>query len=54
MQAQRIVRSPNATAKDQLLEALLRRAAHFQKAQAVRRVNAELRSNASQTSTIEG
>lgn len=51
MQAQRIVRPLNATAKDQLLEALFRRAARFQKAQAIRQVNAESRSTASQAST---
>lgn len=50
MQAQGIVRSPDATAKDQLLDALLRRAARFQKAQAVRRMNAELRSRGGQAS----
>ena len=44
MQAQRIVRSPYATAKDQLLEALFRRAARFQKAQAIARVNTEAES----------
>lgn len=50
MQAQRIVRSPIATAKDQLLEALFRRAVRFQKAQAIRQVNAESRSTAGQAS----
>jgi hypothetical protein len=50
MQAQRIVRSPIATAKDQLLEALFRRAVRFQKAQAIRQVNAESRSTTGQAS----
>lgn len=51
MQPQRIVRPLNATTKDQLLEALLRRAARFQKAQAIRQVNAESRNAAGQAST---
>jgi hypothetical protein len=51
MQPQRIVRPLNATAKDQLLEALLSRAARFQKAQAIRQVNAESRNTAGQAST---
>jgi hypothetical protein len=50
MQAQRIVRSLNITAKDQLLEALLCRAARFQKDQAKRRIDAESRSTAGQAS----
>jgi hypothetical protein len=50
MQPQRIVHPPNATAKDQLLEALLSRAARFQKAQAVFRV-ADSRRPAGQAST---
>ena len=50
MQPQRIVRPLNATAKDQLLEALLSRAARFQKAQAIRQVNAESRSTTGQAS----
>jgi hypothetical protein len=51
MQAQRIVRPLNAIAKDQLLEGLFRRAARFQKAQAVRRANSESHSTASQPSS---
>ena len=51
MQAQRIVRRLNTTAKDQLLEALFCRAVRFQKAQAIRQVNAESRSTAGQAST---
>lgn len=50
MQPQRIVRPLNATAKDQLLEALFLRAARFQKAQAIGHVNAEPRSAAGQAS----
>jgi hypothetical protein len=48
MQPQRIVRPLNATAKDQLLDALFRRAVRFQKAQAIRQVNAESRGTAGQ------
>jgi hypothetical protein len=51
MQAQRMVRPLNTTAKDQLLEALLRRAARFQKAVALRRLNVESRSTAGQSAT---
>ena len=51
MQTQRIVRPLNAAAKDQLLEALFRRATRFQKAQAIHHVNAESRSTTGQAST---
>lgn len=51
MQTQRIVRPLNATAKDQLLEALFRRATRFQKAHAIHQVNAESRSTTGQAST---
>jgi hypothetical protein len=54
MQPQRIVRPLNTTAKDQLLEALLSRAARFQNAQAIRPVNAESRNTAGQASTSLG
>ena len=51
MQPQRIVRPLDETAKDQLLEALFRRAARFQKARAIRQVNAESRGTAGQAAT---
>jgi hypothetical protein len=50
MQPQRIVRPLNGTAKDQLLEALFLRAARFQKAQAIRHLDAEPRSTSGQAS----
>lgn len=51
MPAQRIVPPLSTTAKDRLLEALFRRAARFQKAQAISRVSAESRSSASHALT---